>query len=212
VKAAAASQKTKNKTSTTSAKPKSKRAKPSDNSANDNDHVVAASRGRGRATRASAAVAPAVAAPRPADYDRYPDKSIPDVLGCAIPLRQYCMSLPAVSEAFPWKHRVLKVGPEGRAKIFLYLSSTPGIDVGLCVKLPHSAEQVKRAYPNLTRDPGYGMGKHGWVAITIPEREEAFDTKGINMKQIKEWIHESYEAVAPSKKLLEQMKATIKEK
>ena len=61
--------------------------------------------------------------------------SVPELLGCAIPLRTFSLAYPETTEDFPWKHRVFKV----RGKIFVFLhGDTKTNTVGLGVKLPQS--------------------------------------------------------------------------
>jgi hypothetical protein len=63
------------------------------------------------APAASVHVTPAAAAPKrartaasaaAASVDRYPDKTIPQLLGCAHALRSFCLSYPSAFESFPW--------------------------------------------------------------------------------------------------------------
>ena len=101
-------------------------------------------------------------------------------------LRDYALALPGAHEDFPWGERVVKVGK----KVFVFLG-TDGGDLGLSVKLPESGGMAL-ALP-FTEPTGYGLGKAGWVSATLPAGEEP------PMDMLREWILESYRAVAPKK-------------
>ena len=99
-------------------------------------------------------------------------------------LRDFALTFPDSTEEFPWDHRAIKV----RGKNFLILANEPG-RCGVTVKLPVSAAtalQLPFAEPT-----GYGLGKHGWVSA----RFAAGDT--IPLDLLREWIDESFRAVAP---------------
>ena len=102
-------------------------------------------------------------------------------------LRDYALAMPGAKEEFPWGDRVVKVNK----KIFAFLGRKDGVDDGLrlCVKLPKSgAEALKLSF---TEPAGYGMGKHGWVGVHILPGDE------LPVEMLKEWIEESYRAIAP---------------
>ncbi len=106
-------------------------------------------------------------------------------------LREIAMGYPEVTEDFPWGHRTLKV--KGKAFIFLALD---GQGLSMSVKLPQSngaALMLPFAQPT-----GYGLGKSGWVSAHFGPR----DTPPVEM--LRQWIDESYRAVAP-KKLVAQL-------
>lgn len=103
-------------------------------------------------------------------------------------LREYALSLPEAWEDFPWGDRVVKV----KKKVFVFMGrfeDHPG-PYGMSVKLPHSAADVLE---NPWAEPtGYGLGKAGWVSVTLGPDAPGLDT-------LKSWIEESYRAVAPKK-------------
>jgi predicted DNA-binding protein (MmcQ/YjbR family) len=101
-------------------------------------------------------------------------------------LREYALSLPSAREDFPWGERVVKVGK----KVFVFLGVDGG-DFGLSVKLPESGGMAL-ALP-FTEPTGYGLGKAGWVSAKLPAGEEP------PLDMLREWILESYRAVAPKK-------------
>jgi predicted DNA-binding protein (MmcQ/YjbR family) len=101
-------------------------------------------------------------------------------------LRAFALSFPGAYEEFPWGERVVKVNK----KIFVFLGRGESGSVGCAVKLPKSRGTA------LTLDEcsptGYGLGKSGWV-------DAKFTGKKPPMELLKEWIEESYRAVAPVK-------------
>ena len=107
--------------------------------------------------------------------------------------RTFGLSLPEAREEFPFGHSVLKVNK----KIFVFFGQTPAGDPTVAVKLPESCEEaLERACAHPT---GYGLGKGGWVTVTLGKSDSPVATL------LKEWIHESYAAVAP-KKLVNELK------
>lgn len=107
-------------------------------------------------------------------------------------LRNFALSLPGAHEDFPWGDRVAKVGK----KVFVFLGregKAAGVNVG--VKLPHSGSEAL-ALP-FVEPTGYGLGRHGWVSVHFEPDEQAL------VKLLKEWILESYRAVAPKRLVAE---------
>jgi predicted DNA-binding protein (MmcQ/YjbR family) len=104
-------------------------------------------------------------------------------------LRKYALSFPTATEDFPWGERVAKV----KGKVFVFLGSdpVPGGPMGLSVKLPESgADALDLPFAKPT---GYGLGKSGWVSATFEAKDEP------PLEVLKEWIRESYFAVAPKR-------------
>ena len=100
-------------------------------------------------------------------------------------LRAHALSYPEAREDFPWGERVFKV----RGKVFVFLGRAEGGGLGLSVKLPGSATlalDLPFASPT-----GYGLGKSGWVTARFSARERP------PVELLKQWIDESYRAVAP---------------
>jgi predicted DNA-binding protein (MmcQ/YjbR family) len=109
-------------------------------------------------------------------------------------LRAFALSFPGAKEDFPWGERVVKVNK----KVFAFMGKKDDFDegLGLSVKLRHSgADALKLSF---TKPAGYGMGKHGWVAVKLLPGDE------LPVELLKQWIEESYRAVAP-KKLVAQL-------
>lgn len=109
------------------------------------------------------------------------------LLDMAASLREFALSLPGATEEFPWGERVAKV----KKKISVYLGrdETLETELSLGVKLPLSGQEV-RSMP-FAQPMGYGLGSSGWVTITL------HPTDRVPVELLKQWIEESYRAVAP---------------
>jgi predicted DNA-binding protein (MmcQ/YjbR family) len=117
-----------------------------------------------------------------------------DIRAMAETLREFALGMPGAEEDFPWGERVMKVGK----KVFVFMGGKDGSDeiLSMSVKLPRSAgEALQLPY---AEPCGYGLGKHGWVAMKITSRDRA------SLDMLMPWIEESYRAVAP-KKLVAQL-------
>jgi predicted DNA-binding protein (MmcQ/YjbR family) len=105
-------------------------------------------------------------------------------------LRAHALRYPEAHEELPWGERVIKVGK----KIFLFLGAGTE-SASFSVKLPRSRD-VALALP-FTRPTGYGLGKSGWVSVTLrPGEHPPVEVFG-------PWIEESYRAIAPKKLVAE---------
>ena len=101
-------------------------------------------------------------------------------------LRDYALSLPDAWEDHPWGESVAKI----RKKVFVFFGvEQPKTGIFLCVKLPESATYVLAE--DWAEPAGYGLGKADWVYIKFEKRPT------VSLAQLKEWIDESYCAVAP---------------
>lgn len=108
-------------------------------------------------------------------------------------LREFALGYPGTHEDFPWGHRVIKV----KGKAFIFMGREDG-GLGLSVKLPHSnAAALMMPFATPT---GYGLGKSGWVSADFPTDQQP------PMEMLRQWVDESYRAVAP-KKLIAQIGA-----
>jgi predicted DNA-binding protein (MmcQ/YjbR family) len=103
-------------------------------------------------------------------------------------LRNFALGFPETVEEFPWDHRAFKV----KKKTFLFLAVDDS-GLSLSVKLPES-RGVALTLP-FAQPTGYGLGKSGWVTASFPKGKKP------PLDLLKEWIEESYRAIAPKKLL-----------
>jgi predicted DNA-binding protein (MmcQ/YjbR family) len=109
----------------------------------------------------------------------------PEIAALRGELLDFALSLPEAWEDHPWGENVAKV----RKKVFAFFGVADGSHpAGLTVKLPESGDHAL-SLPEGS-PTGYGLGKAGWVTITLstdlPPRDVLTD-----------WIMESYRCVAP---------------
>jgi predicted DNA-binding protein (MmcQ/YjbR family) len=76
-----------------------------------------------------------------------------------------------------------------RGKNFVFCDQEAG---HLSVKLPHEEAAAVVATDPDTEPGGYGLGRHGWVAITVPANAD--DARWV---QLREWVRTSFTLVAP---------------
>ena len=96
-------------------------------------------------------------------------------------IREFCLTLKAVTEGFPFGGDALVFKVKGKMFALLSLESR-----WLNLKCdPENAVSLREQYPSVT--PGYHMNKRLWNTIildgTIPE------------KKLREWIRDSYDLV-----------------
>lgn len=78
-----------------------------------------------------------------------------------------------------------------RGKNFIFTNQEA---TGITVKLPaDEAEAVVATDPAAT-PTGYGLGRHGWVSVELPE-----DASEERWGQVREWVRTSYQLVAPKR-------------
>jgi predicted DNA-binding protein (MmcQ/YjbR family) len=100
-------------------------------------------------------------------------------------IRKHALSYPEAVEDHPWGDQVIKV----KGKIFVFLGAGKDGGFGMSVKLPATHElALTLQHVTPTR---YGLGKAGWVSAQLPKGAR------IDMELLKEWVDESYRAVAP---------------
>jgi predicted DNA-binding protein (MmcQ/YjbR family) len=99
-------------------------------------------------------------------------------------LRDYALTFPLATEDHPWGETAIKI----KGKVFVFLSLFEGV-FRTSLKLPESG---KSALAKPFAEPtGYGLGKHGWVTCAFKPGDV------IPLELLREWIDESYRAVAP---------------
>ena len=107
-------------------------------------------------------------------------------------LRKFALAFPETVEEFPWGHRAFKV----KKKTFLFLAADES-GLSLSVKLPES-RGVALTLP-FAQPTGYGLGKSGWVTASFPKGPKGAKGRKPPLDLLKEWIEESYRAIAPRK-------------
>ena len=114
-------------------------------------------------------------------------------------LFEFALGLPEAHEDFPWGERVVKVNK----KVFVFLGRDMDPLFGLGVKLPTSGKAALRM--PFTEPTGYGLGKAGWVSAKLDDKSQA------SFEMLRDWVRESYCAVAP-KGLADQITGAISAK
>lgn len=108
-------------------------------------------------------------------------------------LRDFALALPETHEDMPWGERVVKVNN----KVFVFLGHDAETEhFGLSVKLPKSNKSALRL--PFSSATGYGLGKSGWVSAKLDDHSQA------SFEMLRDWVKESYCAIAP-KALAEQV-------
>ena len=102
-------------------------------------------------------------------------------------LRRYAAEKPGAWEDHPWGETVYKVAK----KVFVFLGH-PDYRYGLSCKLPDSGEAAITMF-SFAEPTGYGLGKAGWVSARFEPSED------VPVDLLKQWIDESYAAVAPKR-------------
>ena len=100
-------------------------------------------------------------------------------------LLDYALGLPEAYLDHPWGEDVAKVSK----KVFVFFGMLEGTDFGMGVKLPQSGS-LALAQPGCS-PMGYGLGDSGWVSVKFGP--------GLPFDMLRDWIDESYRAVAPKK-------------
>jgi predicted DNA-binding protein (MmcQ/YjbR family) len=96
------------------------------------------------------------------------------------------LDYPEAWEDHPWGEMVAKVGK----KIFMFASIDDGT-VSITVKLPETGDFARTM--GEVSPTGYGLGKSGWITARFG------DPNAIDLDLIRDWIDESYCAIAPKR-------------
>ncbi len=99
-------------------------------------------------------------------------------------LLKFALGYPEAYQDSPWGERVAKV----KKKVFVFFH-VPGRELTVTVKLPSSAT-VALGLPFVS-PTGYGLARSGWVTATFGPKDRP------PVAVLKQWIDESYRAVAP---------------
>ena len=111
----------------------------------------------------------------------------PAVHRSLVPARRFALTLPGAVEEFPWGHSAIKVN----RKAFVFIGRHEDGRGSMSLKLPQSADDVLEL--NSCAPTGYGLGKSGWVTITMGQSDSP------DAVTLRAWILESYRAIAPKK-------------
>ena len=106
-------------------------------------------------------------------------------------LREHALAYPETHEDFPWGHSAIKV--KGKAFLFMAVGINKDNVFSMSVKLPHSANQALNL--PFASPTGYGLSKSGWVTARFKASDE------VPVEMLKEWIDESFRAIAPKRVL-----------
>jgi predicted DNA-binding protein (MmcQ/YjbR family) len=101
-------------------------------------------------------------------------------------LRELALRYPEAYEEFPWGHRAIKV----KKKAFLFMGGDKRA-LSLSLKLPLSGRVA--LIHGFASPTGYGLGKSGWVTARFQANDD------VPLALLKQWIDESYRAIAPAK-------------
>ena len=105
-------------------------------------------------------------------------------------LRDYCLSLNAATESFPFGEETLVFKINGKIFLLVSLSSVP---LQFNVKCdPEYAIDLREQYPSSVL-PGYHMNKRHWNTIIIDGT--------LNKAALKQFVKESYELVKGKSKV-----------
>lgn len=101
-------------------------------------------------------------------------------------LLEYALAKPDAYLGHPWGEDVARVG----RKVFAFFGLAGVAEPGMTVKLPES-QPLALAQSGVSPS-GYGLGASGWVTIRL--------TNDVPEEMLREWIDESYRAVAPRRR------------
>lgn len=101
-------------------------------------------------------------------------------------LREYCISLPDVTEGFPFDETTLVFKVNG--KMFLLTDLEGPLSINVKCE-PERAIELRMQYNSVK--PGYHMNKNTWNTVEIDG--------SINDKELYQWIRDSYDLVKKKK-------------
>lgn len=99
-------------------------------------------------------------------------------------LLRFALQMPEAYEDHPWGEDVAKV----RKRVFAFFGH-PDYPPSVTVKLPRSGPYALSL--GCCEPTGYGLGRSGWVTVHV----DGADAPAAAL--LREWIEESYQAVAP---------------
>lgn len=104
-------------------------------------------------------------------------------------LRKYCLSLPHVTESFPFDEYTLvfKVGNEDKNKMFAIIPLEKETQINLKCD-PERSQELREEWEEI--QPGWHMNKTHWNTVLCTGR--------LDRRLIEELIHHSYELILAS--------------
>ncbi|HVI49128.1 MAG TPA: MmcQ/YjbR family DNA-binding protein [Chitinophaga sp.] len=99
--------------------------------------------------------------------------------------QEYCLSLPGVTEEFPFGEETLVYKVSGKMFTLTNIEEFESINVKCD---PDEAVELRERYEGVT--PGYHMNKKHWNTVAV--------RAGISNKLLQEWIRNSYDLVVAS--------------
>jgi predicted DNA-binding protein (MmcQ/YjbR family) len=109
-------------------------------------------------------------------------------------LKKFAAEKPGAWEDHPWGETVYKVGK----KVFVFMGVDNGEgSFGMSCKLPDSSEAAITMFSFASPTP-YGLGKSGWVSARFGKKDD------VPVDLLKQWLDESYAAIAPKRGLKEK--------
>ncbi len=103
-------------------------------------------------------------------------------------LKKHAADKDGAWEDHPWGETVYKVG----RKVFVFMGHADG-SFGMSCKLPDSSEAAITMFSFASPTP-YGLGRSGWVSARFERTDD------VPCDLLKQWIDESYTAIAPKRK------------
>ena len=98
-------------------------------------------------------------------------------------VREYCLSLPEVTESFPFDQQILTFKVADKIFLFLPLDALPAFVMVKCD--PGLAIELRERYAEV--QPGYHLNKKYWNSVYLSER--------LDSELITSWIFHSYQEV-----------------
>ncbi len=102
-------------------------------------------------------------------------------------LKKHASAKPGAWEDHPWGEPVYKIGK----KVFVFLGHADS-GYGMSCKLSDPSEAAITMF-SWAEPTGYGLGKSGWVSARFASKDD------VPCDLLKQWIDESYAAVAPKR-------------
>ncbi|GAA3939765.1 MmcQ/YjbR family DNA-binding protein [Chitinophaga oryziterrae] len=100
-------------------------------------------------------------------------------------LQEYCISLPGVTEEFPFGEEILVYKVKGKIFVLTNIDNFQSVNLKCD---PENAVELRERYDGVT--PGYHMNKKHWNTVDVHSN--------IPNKLLLQWIRDSYDLVVKS--------------